>query len=392
MKAQLVSTLSIVVALAASPGWSNGITGGYASAVVFGDSLSDTGRVKETLEALTGGAISYPPAPYNDGRFTGGDNYVDVLQDMWGLTSDVDLLNYAFGGAKAVRELDIVLDLGEQVTEYRNDGAPGAPGALGIVNFGGNDAIGAAYAAGGNSETGEIGIAEDESDPAKVAAARQSARQAGRYAANAIKYQIRQLSNSGMNAFLLFNLADVGETPRFNDPNNLLGLNPLTGQSNGKYATMATNAFNRRLGIHADFLRDLGLDIFEVDAAGRAADILANPEDYGLADASGACGEYDQTDGLGLNYYDFSSATCDETDIAGIDVPYWDDVHPNQILHEQYALAADEALLAELGPLASSQPLNSGGSVPPVPLPGSLAGLVAGLMALAGVRRRRASA
>ncbi|MEO1069836.1 MAG: SGNH/GDSL hydrolase family protein, partial [Cyanobacteria bacterium J06638_6] len=63
---------------------------------VFGDSLSDPGN----LFALTG---FFPPPPYDQGRFSNGDLWVDYLADDIGLDSNL-IQNFAFGGATTGRD------------------------------------------------------------------------------------------------------------------------------------------------------------------------------------------------------------------------------------------------------------------------------------------------
>jgi phospholipase/lecithinase/hemolysin len=64
--------------------------------VVFGDSLSDTGNLKQRL-------LVFPAAPYWLGRFANGPNWTDHLADRTGLA----IQNHAFGGAAAVKHEDV---------------------------------------------------------------------------------------------------------------------------------------------------------------------------------------------------------------------------------------------------------------------------------------------
>lgn len=361
-----------------APLWAASIPGGYSSVVVFGDSLSDTGRGNDLVEGLTGGAVSFPDDPYYEGRFSNGPNYVDNLQSMWGLTPGETLHNFAFGGASVTEQGDLIADLGQQSWEYTNSDVSDASTALGVMNIGSNDMIAAAYASGGNAFSGAVGTAGDETDIAQVIAARSEARIAGRQAANAVMLNIAYLGQTGLSSFLLFNLADVGDAPRFADP-NAVGTNPLTGESTGKYASLATEAFNRRLARNADLLRLLGFEIYEVDVAARAEEISADPSIAGLTDGSSSCSVFQGNSPLGLPMYDFSDSTCDETDPDSISVAFWDDVHPTAALHLDYAELADQALGA-LGPSLIAAPT-------PVPLPAPLLLLAGGLVALAGLRR-----
>ncbi len=68
----------------------------YSALYVFGDSLSDTGNVYNSL----GGA--YPPPPYFNGRFSNGPVWVETFAANLGLTANAATgggTNWAFGGA-----------------------------------------------------------------------------------------------------------------------------------------------------------------------------------------------------------------------------------------------------------------------------------------------------
>ncbi len=366
-RAALTAVFVFGVSSAASSGT---IPGGFSSLTVIGDSLSDTGNVSVAVAAATqglpGGPLVYPPAPYAPGRFTNGPTYVDLLAAAWHLTPGRTLFNLAFGGARAVDVPgDGIVDFGEQIVQLSFSGFDLGPKPLAIVNIGGNDAIEAAAIAGGSAAAGVPGIAGDETDPALVAAAFTAAEARGTEAALAVEQGLVALAGLGFEGVLLYNLVDVGLLPRFADP-NLLGINPLTGGSTGKFATAATEAFNTQLGLSADLAQAGGLTVFEVDAVGKLTEVFADPEAFGLLDTTSSCGTLAGANILGLAVYDFSSAVCDETDPAAINAPYWDDVHPTALLHTEYAQIAIAAI--------------------PVPAPLSL--LVGGVLVLGALRRR----
>ncbi len=351
---------ALLLAASAVPAAAATIPGGYTSLVVFGDSFSDTGNLQAAVEAATDGRISYPRAPYNDGRFTGGDTWVDVVEDLWGLTDTVDLFNYAFGGALAETDPDDgIPDFAEQTLQFALEDPAVGDDPLGVAFFGGNDAIQATYLAGGSEELGISGIAGDETDPDLVQAAFDLVEAEAIAAADAILEGILDVGTDTIDTWLLVNLADVGAAPRFADPNDF-GTNPDTGGSTAAYASAFTDAYNARLAEVADLLRAEGFQIVEVDLASSFEEILADPSAFGLADATSACGEYFRTI-LGLAYYDFRSDVCDEDDVASIDVPFWDDLHPNEILHVEIASVADEALTVALIPLPAPVFLFGGG-------------------------------
>lgn len=117
----------------------------FGNLIVFGDSIVDQGN---TQAAVT--SFGFPdPAPasagYYGGRFTNGINPADVLnQEIEGTNSVGSLFggdNYAFGGARARNNSDLLPDLVQQVTNYLGGPASGgvAPNTLVMINIGGND-------------------------------------------------------------------------------------------------------------------------------------------------------------------------------------------------------------------------------------------------------------
>ena len=74
---------------------------------VFGDSISDAGRLPEPFR---------PDPPYVDGRFTNGLVYAQILPQELSVASN----NYAYGGAKALASgpEQALIGLDAQVTEF----------------------------------------------------------------------------------------------------------------------------------------------------------------------------------------------------------------------------------------------------------------------------------
>lgn len=64
--------------------------------VVFGDSLSDSGNLKQRL-------LVFPSSPYWLGRFANGPNWTDYLAEQTGIA----VQNHAVGGAAAVKHVDV---------------------------------------------------------------------------------------------------------------------------------------------------------------------------------------------------------------------------------------------------------------------------------------------
>lgn len=76
--------------------------------VIFGDSLSDTGRLKKWIQVM-------PERPFFLGRFSNGGVWADFLANM----ADLAFLNYSTGGA--VTKVDISSPV-QQVLKYVKDG------------------------------------------------------------------------------------------------------------------------------------------------------------------------------------------------------------------------------------------------------------------------------
>ena len=143
----------------------------FSRIIVFGDSLSDTGNVRDRTGSSTGGLIDYPSEAFNysDGRWTNSSDtdpsspvYVGVWHEQLARTflsipaATFSLgggLNFAFGGAttKNGTHEEVVVsppffgdvtitidDMGKQMDDYLA-GYPIDPNALYVVWGGGND-------------------------------------------------------------------------------------------------------------------------------------------------------------------------------------------------------------------------------------------------------------
>ena len=143
----------------------------FSQIIVFGDSLSDTGNVRDRVDTKTGGAVEFPSGTFNysDGRWTnssdtdpGSGTYVGVWHEQLARTflnlpaATYSLgggSNYAFGGAttndgtheETVVSTDVfgdvtitIDDMGKQVDDYLAAHAID-PNALYVVWGGGND-------------------------------------------------------------------------------------------------------------------------------------------------------------------------------------------------------------------------------------------------------------
>lgn len=143
----------------------------FSQIIVFGDSLSDTGNVRDRVDNKTGGTVEFPSGTFNysDGRWTnssdtdpGSATYVGVWHEQLARTflnipaATYSLgggSNYAFGGAttndgtheETVVSTDVfgdvtitIDDMGKQMDDYLA-AHPIDPNALYVVWGGGND-------------------------------------------------------------------------------------------------------------------------------------------------------------------------------------------------------------------------------------------------------------
>lgn len=329
----------------------------YSGLYVFGDSLSDTGRLYGLSASLNfpgfpgvglPGIGAQPPAPYWNGRFSNGMVAVEYLASNLGL-GGAQVQNYAYGGATSgllnahfganeinaaayggnVQLADAVYaaaaplrntGLLNQIGMYQAaTGGAADPNALYVVWAGSNDFI--------------------HADPAVLADPAQRAQYLGGIILN-ITGSVFALHQMGAKHFLLPNLPDFGITPRY------LAIDQAFP---GAAAQASQLAFGFNAALSAGFQQLAGqvvgedfhyFDTFAASNAARAA--FANPTQ--------PC--FDGTT--------VASATC-----AGY--MFFDDIHPTTVTH------------AMLGGLMAAA----------VPEPGAMLLMATGVMALLGLQRRR---
>jgi outer membrane lipase/esterase len=119
---------------------------GYSNLFVLGDSLVDAGNTQALVLFFTGGATDVTPAGagYYQGRFTNGINPADVVnvavEGSNTVRSGSGGDNFAYGGARARTDGDLVPDLTVQTTSLLSAHPTLDPSALYMINIGGNDA------------------------------------------------------------------------------------------------------------------------------------------------------------------------------------------------------------------------------------------------------------
>ncbi|MCB1705184.1 MAG: SGNH/GDSL hydrolase family protein [Halioglobus sp.] len=305
----------------------------YTNAYVFGDSLSDTGNIKNSLGFLgsvLGNSIGYG----SNGRFSNGPVWHEYLilnddivaQDNLGISRSGGT-NYAYGGALVDGGSGLTGAVAQsataQVSNYLSGSPAADPGALYISWIGGNDVRGLV----GNSDPwDEVNTALD-----------------------ALQGMLGDLLSAGASTLFVPNLPNIGSIPEFAG-------NAADSQSAFEI-TVAWNEGleNRLISLHDDFL---AADIFYFDVFDLFEQMLSSPASYGFTDVTSECR---------------SASFTQETACANADSTlFWDYVHPTTAAHK---------LLGEY----AYNTLRNGS---PVPLPSTLLLLLCGLAAIGGARAR----
>ena len=294
----------------------------YSSIVIFGDSLSDTGR----MVALTGGAFPAPPT-YDYGRQSNGPVWNEYLADWLGMSGTVQ--NYAVVGAMTAPAPGFPTgnvwsdtfpglegtDLTSQVYDYLTDaGGAADPQALYIVQGGANDFPRVA-------------------DPGVIV--------------QNVATLVGLLQWSGARHIMVVNLPDLGKTPRVILGEETGVLPPGTGAFVSTVCALLNNAMKGAL----DGLAAPGVTIIHADAFAFVDRVAANPADYGMINAR-------------YPFLLFGAGTDPASWL------FWDDLHPTTRGHEIFA---DDVLRSML---ASYSPRNAKAGPAPVQ---SLRGLTVGI-------------
>jgi phospholipase/lecithinase/hemolysin len=262
----------------------------FTQAVIFGDSLSDTGNAYEQL-----GTLAMDPADYYMGRFSNGPVWVEYLAQHLQLAPPVANTmssagrDYAFGGARTEGSGFVSLfinDIDEQVPDFiNNDGGPTGD-ELFVILGGANDFL-----------DGETNTAVP---------------------VNNLTGSITDLYNAGGRHFMVVNLPLLGQTPRY------------VGTANESVFDARSTQFNTQLFASLDNLETSlpGVEFFRVDAAAMIDAAVTNPAAYG-----------------------FTNVTSQAKNLSGIDPDtylFWDDVHPTTAGHSLLAENAASVLFDAL--------------------------------------------
>lgn len=290
----------------------------FSNLVVFGDSLADSGNNAILADTYFGGARTaapftgplVPTLPYAAGAtpaksdtYSNGPVWTQYFASTLGMSLTPSLLggnNYAYGGARVGSDVQVP-SLQTQMGQYLQANTVSA-NTLYVIEGGGNDArdVITLYAAGKVQEATDMVTAYVQGVISMVAG----------------------LAGRGAEHFLLWNITDLGLAPA------ITAMGPAA--SAGASAIVA--GMNQALSgaLEANLPDSVLDDIVFFDAYNGLREIVANPADFGLTNASAACG---------------ASADCVANN-AG-DYFFWDGIHPT---------TAGQAVMAQLAVAAVPEP------------------------------------
>ncbi|HBK06655.1 MAG TPA: hypothetical protein DDZ81_12430 [Acetobacteraceae bacterium] len=281
--------------------------GGFSALYAFGDSLSDAGNIAYLTRGLE------PAAPYNGGRFTSGDVWVQDLARDLGLPPVKNSLqrgtDYAYGGAETganPQHTALPTDLPSQLLQFEFNTPLPNPNALYTVWAGANDIL---------------GLADSNLTPAQQQAGAQQA-------ANNEVSMIKGLISHGAKNLVVLGVPDLSKTPS--------GL-------------AAPNTAATKAALAQDFNADLGAGLREIMAAGTAKidyidtfglldAVIANPAPFGFTDVT-------QPLWTG-NYTDPNSGGLRAVGTAQAGYLFFDGLHPTAQTHFLLAASVTQTLTA----------------------------------------------
>lgn len=184
--------------------------------VIFGDSLSDQGNLKNWLRV-------FPPEPYFAGRFSNGPIWIDYLQQVSGLA----VQNWAIGGSVSLPHFDPEFEklsfkegtiisaslaisgtVRKEINRYQKNSLTNKPlsqadSTLFVIWIGGNDYLTWL------SSTKDADIFVDRPDDERA-----GSNTVVRAVTDSIGQHLRTLYEQGARKFMVVNLPDLGTAPR----------------------------------------------------------------------------------------------------------------------------------------------------------------------------------
>lgn len=278
----------------------------YSGLVIFGDSLSDPGNTYALHHEINDGIWEViPEQPYESKRFSNGITWAEHLAIgmrlfRGGLPAyrSSRFGNYAFAGARAQGTGSEKPSLGDQVQKYlAAKGGVADPGALYVIQFGGNDIRDALTAA-------QIVLLSGGTDAEAQAAAGQILGNG----VNAIAYNMTLLRGAGAQNFLIANAPNLGKVPAI-----------MALGASASAAAMSTG-FNAGLdGVIGLFAAD-GATMFRLDLFSFVDAATEMPLGFGFANASEPCLQVFTPPATGV---------CEDAD----QYLFWDGIHPTRAGH-----------------------------------------------------------
>lgn len=341
------------------------LTNRFSNIYVFGDSLSDTGNVSGFTQNL------FPPTPYQKGRFSNGDVWIDYLARDLGLSSPTPFasvsqgtapnngINFAFGGATTGTANTInsqFFGVQEQVQAFgalSTAGVPLDPNGLHILWAGANDYLPT------ESHFEPYGSPE--------------------VPVGNLERNITNLANLGAKNFLVTNLPDLGQTPlalgsyqgdgKDSKGHNSSAIDP-TNVDVSQRLDRLTRSHNQKLSQSVTTLRSqLGSEvtIAEFDVNSAFSEVLGNPANFGFSNVTDPC---------------IFSGLCAINPTQQAEYFFWDNTHPTTRGHE---ITANYALTSLTEKFSQSKPVPE-----PVPETAPILGIIAvGLGCVGGVLRQQ---
>jgi phospholipase/lecithinase/hemolysin len=238
----------------------------FQNLVVFGDSLSDNGN--------TFISVGLPKAPYYDGRWTNGPNWVDYFSQLAGIPDVSAFLrnggtNFAVGGSTS-------LYLAGEIATYLADNAGRAdPANLYVVWIGANDF--------------QAGLSPQQT-------------------VTAIETEVIALGRAGAKRLLLVTVPDISLTP------NVIGGGGAKVQAAKQFVAAANAMIRAQVPISALLL---GIDLRLVDINPLFTQLVYTPSAFGFANSVAAA--YNPNTGILSPYPN--------------EFVFWDGFHPTTPVH-----------------------------------------------------------
>ncbi len=327
---------------------------------VFGDSVLDGGNAGLLSNDLSGGAITFPPPPYADGRFSNGPTSVEYLWNRFNpadpFYSSSDPLapfrpslaggtNYAIGGASSgvANNNGVSTMLGPdipgyfenignawQLDEFMADAPFFDPEtSLFVIEFFANDVLYLQSTAVPMVSPGDlVGSYDGTTQPGPPAAMPSVVDQLIGNAINNITGSIMELHQQGAVNILVFNSADLGSLPAVLQ-------DPIQAQTLSFLSTVFNSALQNSLTDLEPFLPDANIELFDFFTL--TSDIYADPDAFGFDNDFMPC---------------ILDAACVADPIVADRRLFWDPIHPTTALYQQVGNALFNSVVHKVpGPL-----------------------------------------